>query len=171
MKKITLIACSFLLAASASLAQKYAIIDTRYILDKMPDYSKAQKQLDGIAADWQKDIETKQLALDKMYKDFEAEQVMLSDDLKKKREDQLFLKEKEMRDLQRQRFGFEGDLFKKRQELIKPIQDKVYNAVQKISVQRGYDFVLDKSEGITIIFADPKLDKSEDVLKELGVRN
>ena len=126
--------------------------------------------MDGVAADWQKDIDSRQLALDKMYKDFEAEQVMLSEDLKKKRENQLFLKEKELRDLQRQRFGFEGDLFKKRQELIKPIQDKVYNAVQKISVQRGYDFVLDKSEGITIIFADPKLDKSEDVLKELGVR-
>ena len=171
MKKILFIACSFLLAASASLAQKYAVIDTRYILDKMPDYSQAQKQLDIIAADWQKDIDAKQLSLDKMYKDYEAEQVMLSDELKKKREDQLFLKEKELRDLQRQRFGFEGDLFKKRQELIKPIQDKVYNAVQKISVQRGYDFVLDKSEGITIIFADPKLDKSEDVLKELGVRN
>jgi outer membrane protein len=171
MKKIFFIASCLLFAASASLAQKYAIIDTRYILDKMPDYSLAQKQLDGIAADWQKDIDAKQLALDKMYKDFEAEQVMLSDDLKKKREDQLFLREKELRDLQRQRFGFEGDLFKKRQELIKPIQDKVFNAVQKISVQRGYDFVLDKSEGITIIFADPKLDKSEDVLKELGVRN
>lgn len=171
MKKILIIACCLLFAASASFAQKYAIIDTRYILDKMPDYSQAQKQLDGIAADWQKDIDAKQLALDKMYKDFEAEQVMLSPDLKKKREDQLFLKEKELRDLQRQRFGFEGDLFKKRQELIKPIQDKVFNAVQKISVQRGYDFVLDKSEGITIIFADPKLDKSEDVLKELGVRN
>ena len=171
MKKIFFIACCLLFAASASLAQKYAIIDTRYILDKMPEYSTAQKQLDGIAADWQKDIDARQLALDKMYKDFEAEQVMLSDDLKKKREDQLFLKEKELRDLQRQRFGFEGDLFKKRQELIKPIQDKVFNAVQKISVQRGYDFVLDKSEGITIIFADPKLDKSEDVLKELGVRN
>jgi outer membrane protein len=171
MKKILFIACSLLLAASVSLAQKYAIIDTRYILDKMPDYSQAQKQLDMIAADWQKDIDGKQLTLDKMYKDFEAEQVMLSDELKKKREDQLFLKEKELRDLQRQRFGFEGDLFKKRQELIKPIQDKVFNAVQKISVQRSYDFVLDKSEGITIIFADPKLDKSEDVLKELGVRN
>ena len=170
MKKIVFIACFFLFASFASLAQKYAIIDTRYILDKMPDYSKAQKQLDVIAADWQKDIDARQLSLDKMYKDFEAEQVMLSDDLKKKREDQLFLKEKELRDLQRQRFGFEGDLFKKRQELIKPIQDKVYNAVQKISVQRGYDFVLDKSEGITIIFADPKLDKSEDVLKELGVK-
>ena len=151
------------------IAQKYAIIDTRYILDKMPDYKAAQKQLDDIAADWQKDIDAKQTELDNMYKSYEAEQVMLSDDLKKKREDQLFNKEKDLRDLQRKRFGFEGDLFKKRQELIKPIQDKVYNAVQKMAVQRGYDFVLDKSEGITIIFADPKLDKSEDVLKDLGV--
>ncbi|MEI9807208.1 MAG: OmpH family outer membrane protein [Bacteroidota bacterium] len=144
MKKILFITFSFILIASAVMAQKYAIIDTRYILDKMPDNSKAQKQLDAIAADWQKDIDAKQVSLDKMYKDYEAEQVMLSDDLKKKREDQLFLKEKDLRDLQRQRFGFEGDLFKKRQELIKPIQDKVYNAVQKISVTRGYDFVLDK---------------------------
>jgi outer membrane protein len=137
----------------------------------MPEYASAQKQLDNIALDWQSDIDGKQAALDKMYKDFEAEQVMLSPDLRKKREDQLFLKEKELRDLQRQRFGFEGDLFKKRQELVKPIQDRVYNAVQKLSTQRGYDFVLDKSEGITIIFADPKLDKSEDVLRELGVKN
>ena len=170
MKKI-LFALSFIVLSSvAAMAQKYAIIDTRYILDKMPEYKTAQTQLDQIAADWQKDIDSKQADLDKMYKDFEAEQVMLSDELKKKREDQLFLKEKELRDLQRKRFGFEGDLFKKRQELIKPVQDKVYNAVQKISTQRGYDFVLDKSEGITIIFADPKLDKSEDVLKELGVK-
>jgi outer membrane protein len=137
----------------------------------MPEYIKAQKQLDDIAADWQADIDAKQSALDKMYKDYEAEQVMLSEELKKKREDQLFVTEKQLRDLQRQRFGFEGDLFKKRQELIKPIQDKVYNAVQKISVARSYDFVLDKSEGITIIFADPKLDKSEDILRELGIRN
>jgi outer membrane protein len=171
MKKNLIVACCLLFIGFTLQAQKYAIIDTRYILDKMPDYTQAQKQLDGIAAGWQKDIDAKQAGLDKMYKDYEAEQVMLSDDLKKKREDQLFVKEKELRDIQRQRFGFEGDLFKKRQELIKPIQDKVYNAVQKISTQRGYDFVLDKSEGITIIFADPKLDKSEDVLKELGIRN
>ena len=155
----------------AGVAQKYAVIDTRYILDKMPDYKEAQKQLDDIAAGWQKDIDGKQAELDRMYKDYDAEQVMLSEELKKKREDQLFNKEKELRDLQRKRFGFEGDLFKKRQELVKPIQDKLYNAIQKISVARGYDFVLDKSEGITIIFADPKLDKSEDVLKELGVKN
>lgn len=170
MKKLLFIAL-FAGLGLTGFAQKYAVIDTRYILDKMPEYKEAQKQLDEVAAGWQKDIDSKQAELDKMYKDYEAEQVMLSDDLKKKREDQLFNKEKELRDLQRKRFGFEGDLFKKRQELVKPIQDKVYNAIQKISVMRGYDFVLDKSEGITIIFADPKLDKSEDVLKELGVKN
>jgi outer membrane protein len=171
MKKYLLAACGLLLVAFVSQGQKYAIIDTKYILDKVPEYKQAQKQLDDVAEGWQKDIDTKQAELDKMYKDYDAEQVMLSDDLKKKREDQLFNKEKELRDLQRKRFGFEGDLFKKRQELIKPVQDKVYNAVQKIAAQRGYDFVLDKSEGITIIFADPKLDKSEDVLRELGIRN
>jgi len=95
---------------------------------------------------------------------------MLSDELKKKREDELFAREKEVRELQRKRFGFEGDLFKRRQELVKPVQDKVYNAIQKIAVGRMYDFILDKSEGITVIFADPKLDKSEDVLRELGVK-
>ena len=169
MKKILLLACMLGLGF-AGFSQKYAIIDTRYILDKMPEYKEAQKQLDNIAAGWQKDIDAKQAELDKMYKDYDAEQVMLTEDLRKKREDQLFNKEKDLRDLQRKRFGFEGDLFKKRQELIKPIQDKVYNAVQKMAVSRGYDFVLDKSEGITIIFADPKLDKSEDVLKDLGVK-
>ena len=169
MKKILLLSC-LLGFGIAGFPQKYAIIDTRYILDKMPDYKTVQQQLDDIAAEWQKDIDARQAALDKMYKDYDAEQVMLSDDLKKKREDQLFNKEKELRDLQRKRFGFEGDLFKKRQELVKPIQDKVYNAVQKMAVSRGYDIVLDKSEGITIIFADPTLDKSEDVLKDLGVK-
>jgi len=151
-------------------AQRYAIVDTKYILDKLPDYKTAQKQLDQFSTQWQKEIDDKQAILDKMYKDYEGEQVMLTDDLKKKREDELFNREKEVRDLQRKRFGFEGDLFKKRQELIKPIQDKVYNAIQKIAVTRIYDFILDKSEGITVIFADPKLDKSEDVLRELGIK-
>lgn len=171
MKKILLLAFSFMLFAASASAQRYAIIDTKYILDKMPEYTAAQKQLDDIAAGWQKDIDALDQELRTMYKNFDAEQVMLSDDLKRKREDQLFLKEKTLRDLQRQRFGFEGDLFKKRQELVKPVQDKVYNAVQKLAVQRGYDFILDKSEGITVIFADPKLEKSDDVLKELGVKN
>jgi outer membrane protein len=146
---LSLVVC-LLLSATTVQAQRYGIVDTKYILDKMPDYKEAQKN--------------------KMYKDFEAEQVMLSEELKKKRENELFNKEKEVRDLQRKRFGFEGDLFKKRQELVKPIQDKVYNAIQKLAVARSYDFILDKSEGITVIFADPKLDRSEDILRDLGVK-
>jgi outer membrane protein len=169
MKNILLV-FSFLLAGLFGSAQKYAIIDTRYILDRLPEYKTAQQQLDVLAASWQKQIDSSQAQLDKMYRSFEAERVMLTDELRQKREDQLFNKEKEVRDLQRKRFGFEGDLFRKRQELVKPVQDRVYNAVQKLASTRGYDFVLDKSEGITIIFADPKLDKSEDVLKELGIK-
>ncbi len=170
MKRILFLFC-LLGFGTVGFSQRYAIIDTKYILDKMPEYKDAQKQLDDIAADWQKEIDGQQQELDRMYKDFDAEQVMLSDDLKKKREDQLFVKEKTLRDLQRKRFGFEGDLFKRRSELIKPVQDKVYNAVQKLAADRGYDFILDKSEGITVIFADPKLEKSDDVLRQLGVKN
>ncbi|MBS1946810.1 MAG: OmpH family outer membrane protein [Bacteroidetes bacterium] len=170
MKKLFLIAMASASFAFAANAQRYAVVDTKYILAKMPEYAEAQKKLDQQSELWQKEIDSKQEELNKMYKDYEAEQVMLSDELKKKREDEIYNKEKEVRDLQRKRFGFEGDLFKKRQELVKPIQDKVYNAIQKIAINRMYDFVLDKSEGITVIFADPKLDKSEDVLKDLGIK-
>ena len=136
----------------------------------MPEYVDADKKLQQISDQWQKDIDNMQAQLNDMYKNYDAEQYMLSDDLKKKREDELFNKEKELRDLQKKRFGYEGDLFQERERIVKPIQDKVYNAVQKLAVQRGYDFILDKSEGITVIFADPKLEKSDDVLKELGVK-
>ncbi len=165
-----MLALAGLFTLNAAMAQRYAIIDTRYILDKLPDYTAAQKKLDATAEMWQREIDNKQQELGKMYRSFEAEKVMLTPDLLKKREDELYNKEKEVRDLQKKRFGFEGDLFKERQILIKPIQDKVYAAVQKMAVARSYDFILDKSEGVTVIFADPKLDKSEDILKELGVR-
>lgn len=170
MKKMLSVAVLLLIVVFSGQAQRYAIVDTKYILDKMQEYKDAQKTLDDLSVQWQKEIDDKQVNLDKMYKDFEAEQVMLSDELKKKRQDELFVREKEVRDLQRKRFGFEGDLFKKRQELVKPIQDRVFNAIQKIAVSRSFDFILDKSEGITVIFADPKLDRSEDVLRELGVK-
>lgn len=170
MKKIFLLATSFFLFAFVTNAQRYAVIDSKYILDKLPEYKEAQKKLDLFSEQWQQEVDQKQAAMDKMYKDYEAEQVMLSDVLKKKREDEMYNKEKELRDLQKKHFGFEGDLFRKRQELIKPIQDRVYNAVQKLAVEKLYDFILDKSEGITVIFADPKLDKSDDVLRNLGVK-
>ena len=170
MKKIFLLALVLCFTGIVAEAQRYAVIDSKYILKKIPDYGEAQKKLDEFSRLWQQELDQKQAAVDKMFKDYDAEQVMLPDNLKKKREDELYNKEKELRDLQRKRFGFEGDLFKKRQELIKPIQDRVYNAVQKLAVDKQYDFILDKSEGITVIFADPKLDKSEDVLKNLGVK-
>ncbi|MBS1762723.1 MAG: OmpH family outer membrane protein [Bacteroidetes bacterium] len=169
MKKLLLFLIATALVFAVN-AQRYAVIDSRYILEKIPEYTEAQKKLDQFSALWQQEIDQKQAALNRMYKDYEAEQVMLPDDLKRKREDELFNKEKELRELQKKRFGFEGDLFKKRQELIKPIQDRVYNAIQKLATEKQYDFILDKSEGITVIFADPKLDKSEEILKSMGVK-
>ncbi|MBA4260191.1 MAG: hypothetical protein C0446_13585 [Chitinophaga sp.] len=172
MKKILLTVTTLLLLSTVVVAQqRYAIIDTKYILSKIPEYRDADKKLQLVGEQWQKEIDDKQAILDKMYKNYEAEQVMLTEELRKKREDELFVKEKEIRDLQKKRFGYEGDLFKERQKLVKPIQDKVYNAIQKIAVARVYDFILDKSEGITVIFADPKLDKSDEVLRELGIKN
>jgi outer membrane protein len=170
MKKLLFVGLLVFATVISSSAQRYAIIDSKYILSKLPEYTEAQQKLDQFSKMWQQEIDQKSAELDKMYKDYDAEKVMLSDELKKKREDEIFNKEKELRDLQRQRFGYQGDLFKKREELIKPIQDKVYNAIQKLAVAKLYDFILDKSDGITVIFADPKLDKSDDVLKELGVK-
>ncbi len=170
MKTFLLAAFSLLLTAFTASAQRYAIIDTKYILDKIPEYRGANTKLEEMADAWQKEIDLLQADLDKMYRQLETEKVMLTPELLKKREDEIFNKEKTVRDLQRRRFGFEGDYFRKKQELVKPIQDKVYNAVQRLATERLYDFILDKSEGITVIFADPKLDKSDDVLKILGVK-
>ena len=170
MKKILLLLIAVTGFAFAGSAQRYAIIDTKYILSKIPEYKEADKKLQQIGEQWQKDIDERQAILDKMYKNYEAEQFMLTEELKKKREDELFVREKEIRDLQKRRFGYEGDLFKERQRLVKPVQDKVYNAIQKIAIAKEYDFILDKSEGITVIFADPKLDKSNEILKEMGIK-
>lgn len=167
MKKLIIFVSLALCFTMQSIAQRYAVIDTRYILSKLPEYKSAQEKLNAFSAQWQKEIDEKQAVLDQMYRNFEGEKLMLSEELLKKREDDIFNREKELRDLQKKRFGFEGDLFKRRQELVKPIQDKVYNAVQKLAVSRQYDLILDKSDGITVIFADPKLDKSDDILKEL----
>jgi outer membrane protein len=170
-KLFTVVAFSLFFVFAAQAQTKYAVINTKYILEKIPEYKEADKKLKALGDQWQSEIDAKQIALDKMYKNYEAEQFMLSEELKKKREDELFVKEKELRDLQKKRFGYEGDLFKERQKLVKPIQDKVYNAVQKLAASYAYDFILDKSEGITIIFADPKLDKSDEVLRQLGINN
>jgi outer membrane protein len=129
MKKTLLIALVLVCTAFSTQAQqRYAIIDTKYILERIPEYRDADKKLQQVGEQWQKEIDDKQTQLDKMYKNYEAEQFMLTEELRKKREDELFVREKEIRDLQKKRFGYEGDLFKERQRLIKPVQDRVYNA-------------------------------------------
>ena len=170
MKKLMIVACLVLVSAATTFAQRYAIVDTRYIFEKMPEYKQVQKTIDETAATWQKEIDTKQATLDKLYNEYDSQGAMMTDDLKLKKEDELFEKEKELRDLQKKRFGFEGDLFKKRMELMKPLQDKIAAAVNRLVSANGYDLVFDKSEGKSIIFADPKLDKSDDILRELRIR-
>lgn len=170
MKKIILMPLFLLFAGLFSAqAQKYCIIDSKYILEKVPEYKNAQDQLDAMSKNWQTEVDNKMKDVDRMYKSYQAERAMLNDDMRKKREDEIMSKEKNAKDLQKQYFGYEGELFKKRQELVKPVQDKVYNAVQKMAVARGYDLVLDKAGGVTMFYADPKLDRSDEVLKSLGV--
>src|SRR5688500_1344368 len=158
----------FLATAAVASAQRFAYVDTEYILDNVPEYTAAQTQLDEISKGWQTDIEAKLKEVDQLYKSYQKEQVLLTEDMRQQRQKQIEDKEKAAKDLQKQRFGFEGDLFKKRQELVKPVQDKVYEAVQKVATTKGYDVIFDKSSGVTMLYASTKLDVSDDVLKQLG---
>ncbi len=146
-----------------------AFVNTKYILTRMPDYPDSLAKLNNLTAFWQKEIDDKQAILDKMYKDFEKDEPLLTDESKKKRTDQIFYHEKELRDLQRTRFGYEGDLFKKKQELIKPIEDRVSVAVKSTASRLSYKVVIDKSEGNTVMYSKPTLDITEEVEKELGI--
>src|SRR2546421_9312449 len=136
--KIHFVLLVMLLAASSAFAQKYAYVNTEYILSNIPSYKAAQEQLDNLSVQWQKEIEDKYAIIDKLYKAYQAEQVLLTEEMKKRRQDEINTKEKDVKDLQKQRFGYEGDLFKKKQELVKPIQDKIYNAVKKLAVDGSY---------------------------------
>ena len=171
MKKL-IIAFSTVLFFSAfsSKAQKVAYVDLDYILTSIPEYKNAQESLDKISIQWQKEIEAKLAEVDRLYKAYQAEEVLLTQEMKKKREDEIIAKEKEAKELQRQRFGVDGDLFKKRQEMVKPIQDKVYNAIKEISDKQAIAIMFNKSAELNILFANPKYDKSDEVLESLGFK-
>jgi outer membrane protein len=168
MKKSVLLSVLFVLVVAFTQAQKFAYVDTQYVLDNLPEYTEAQAQLDEMSLTWQKEIETKFAEVDKMYKDYQAQVVLLPEDMKKKKEQEIVDKEKEAKNLQRQRFGKDGDLFKKRQELVKPIQEKLYNAVQEIATQSNFAIIFDKSSNLTMLYANPKYDISDEVLDNLG---
>jgi len=171
MKKLLLIATVFVGSMFTSVAQKFAYVDTDYILENIPEYTTAQETLNTMSVDWQKEIEGKFTEIDKLYKAFQADAVLLPEDMKKKRRDEIEKKEKEAKDLQKQRFGKDGDLAKKRQELVKPIQDKIYNAVEEYATDKALDIIFDKSSsGVTMLFANVKYDKSDEILQKLGYK-
>jgi outer membrane protein len=168
MKKIVFTLIALTTIVSISFAQKYAYVDTEYILENIPAYQAAQEQLDQLSGQYQKELETIQAELEQMYNDFRAEAVLLSDEMKRKREDVIVSKEKEYRSLQQKYFGPEGDLFKKRQGLVKPIQDDIYNAVKEIASDGNYGVIFDKAGGLSMLYTDPKYNLSNQVLEKLG---
>jgi len=171
MKKILLIiALTIGFSWSAfSQQQKNAYIDSEYILSNIPEYKEAQRELDKLAANWQKDIEKRFASIDSMYKKYQVEAITLPENLKQKREEAIIKAEQDAKDLQKKRFGKDGDLFKKREELVKPIQDKVFNIIEAIAKDRGYSFIFDTAGSMTIVYADPKFDLNDMVLQRLGI--
>ena len=169
MKKLLIIA---LIALPMSVfAQKYALVDMEYILKNVPAYERANEQLNQISKKWEGEVEAILKEAETMYKKFQSESVFLSDAQKQKTEEAIMSKEKEASDLKKKYFGSEGELFKKRQSLMAPIQDEIYNAVIDISDQKGYQLVLDRASGGSIIYASPKIDISDEVLQKLGYSN
>lgn len=169
MKRNLIVVLIALIASTGfTYAQKFCYVDTDYILGQSPAYKQAQDQLNQLSVQWQKEVEAKYAEIDLLYKNFQQEQLLLTDELRQKREAEIVQKEKEAKDYQKDKFGVDGELFKKRQELIKPIQDQVYNAVKEMAEKGGYAIVFDKASDITMLYTNPKYDKSDDVLEILG---
>ncbi|MFP4470732.1 MAG: OmpH family outer membrane protein [Bacteroidales bacterium] len=158
----------FLIGSAAAFAQKFGYVDSEYVLQNIPEYQDAQNEIEELSKQWQEEIEEKYASVDQMYKAYQADAVLLPEDLKKKREDEIINAEQEVKELQRQRFGPEGDLFTKRQELIKPIQEKVFNAIEEIATQKNYAFIFDKASGPVIMYVNSKYDISDEVLDQIG---
>ncbi|MEI6815405.1 MAG: OmpH family outer membrane protein [Bacteroidota bacterium] len=160
----------FFIGINQSKAQKYCYVNSDYILANIPEYKTAQSNLDQLSAQWQKEIETKYTEIDKLYKSYQAEQILLTEDLKKKRIGEIEVKEKEAKELQKTKFGYEGELFKKRQEMVKPIQDKIYAAIKKFAEDGSYGVIFDKSSDLIMLYTNPKYDKSDEILLAMGFK-
>ena len=163
MKKSLLTIALACLSLALATAQRIAYVDVNDILESLPEYQKAQEQLDKIATQWRQEIAVEQDKIKGMYSKYQAEQVLLSEEMKKQREEEIMNKEKEVRELQRQKFGPEGALFKKREELVRPVQERVFNAIQKYAEDRGYEFIFEKGSASGMLYADKRYDKTEDL--------
>ena len=169
-KKIILTLAIVLVTGLSAFAQRFAYVDSEYILKHIPEYTSAQKQLEDMSVNWQKEVDARYGSIERMYKSYQQDQVMLSEEMRKKREDEIVQKERETKDFQKKIFGFEGDLYKERLKLIKPIQERVSKAIQAVAESQNLDVVLDKGSEVTFLYSNPRLDKSNDVITRLGYK-
>ena len=169
MKKITLTILLLISVCTLSFAQKHAYVDTDYILKNIPEYNDAQDILNELSLRWQKEIETSYAEIDKLYRSYQAESALLPADLKLKKEEEIISKEKSIKKYQQDKFGPEGELYTKRMELVQPIQEKIFNVINEIAETRNYDFIFDKAGSVNILYSDPRLDLSDEVLDQLGM--
>ena len=170
MKKILFTALFAVMAITAS-AQKFALMDMEYVLKNIPAYEQANEQLNQVSKKWQAEVEALNTEASTMYKNYQNEMVFLSQEQKKAKQEEIMKKEKEASDLKRKYFGPEGELFKKRESLMSPIQEEIYNAVKEVSELRGYSLVIDRASDTGIIYGSPKIDISNEVLQKLGYSN
>lgn len=173
MKKalIILVLCVGFVGMSSTLQaqQKYAYVDTEYILENIPAYQDAQKEIDQLSKTWQEEIQAKLEEVDRLYKAYIKDEILLTEDLKKKRQDEIMQKEKAAKEMQKSKFGVDGELFKKRQALIQPIQDEIYEAIKSLATTGNYAVIFDKANNSNIIFSNPRYDISDKVLKKMGI--
>lgn len=167
MKKIALMFAFVLLGLFSAQAQRIAYVDMDKIMESVPDYTKAQKELEEIAERWRQEIAKEYDKIDQMYRDYQAREVLMSDEMRKQKQDEIVVKEKEVRDLQKKRFGPEGELFQKRQSLVKPIQEKIYSAIEKFANERNFDVIFSAPDGSAIIYAKADKDMTSEVIKAL----
>tara|TARA_B100000900_G_scaffold112257_1_gene93881 strand:+ start:376 stop:888 length:513 start_codon:yes stop_codon:yes gene_type:complete len=167
MKKVLLLLCIFTFAAS-SWAQKFAYVDSQFILENIPEYREAQEQLENLSYQWQEEVESAYQNIDQLYRAYQTDKVLLTEKMRQTREDEIIQKEKEVKELQQQRFGTDGDLYKKQEELIRPIQNLIFNAIQEYAKEGRYGVIFDKSSDLLMLYADENLDKSEKILDRLG---
>lgn len=168
MKKILIALIAVAAVSISASAQKFAIVDMDYILRNVPNYEMANEQLNQVSLSWEREITELSKAAETMYKNYQAEMVFLTDDQKKKREEEIVAKEKEVTEARYKYFGPEGELYKKRQSLMKPIQEDVYNALKAVAEEKGYNVIFDRNSSQSIVFASPRIDVSNDVLAKLG---
>lgn len=170
MKKLLILLTFLSLALSPALAQRFAYVDSEYILKHIPEYVSAQKQLDDLSQQWQEEVDKRYSEIERLYRAYQNDQVLLNDDMRRRREDEIVNKEREVKEFQREKFGYEGELFQQRIRLIQPIQERVANAISDIASSQGLDLILDKGSEVTFLYANPRLDKSNDIVTKLGFK-